>query len=105
MSDFSWVLKMAFRDFRKNFSRLLLFVSSMVVGIAALVGISSFGENLKKGIDQQSKELVGADLVLENRKPLGPQPTDSLAIGTAEEINFASMVAFPIYRCEPADAS
>ena len=66
MSDFSWVLKMAFRDFRKNFSRLLLFVSSMVVGIAALVGISSFGENLKKGIDQQSKELVGADLVLEN---------------------------------------
>lgn len=95
MSDFSWVLKMAFRDFRKNFSRLLLFVSSMVVGIAALVGISSFGENLKKGIDQQSKELVGADLVLENNKPLGPQPTDSLAIATAEEINFASMVAFP----------
>ncbi|MCL6259762.1 FtsX-like permease family protein [Aquiflexum sp. TKW24L] len=95
MSDFSWVLKMAFRDFRKNFSRLLLFVSSMVVGIAALVGISSFGENLKRGIDQQSKELVGADLVLENNKPLGPQPTDSLAIATAEEINFASMVAFP----------
>lgn len=95
MSDFSWVLKMAFRDFRKNFSRLLLFVSSMVVGIAALVGISSFGENLKKGIDQQSKELVGADLVLENNKPLGPQPTDSLATATAEEINFASMVAFP----------
>ena len=95
MSDFSWVLKMAFRDFRKNFSRLLLFVSSMVVGIAALVGISSFGENLKKGIDQQSKELVGADLVLENNKPLGIQPTDSLAVATAEEINFASMVAFP----------
>jgi len=95
MSDFSWVLKMAFRDFRKNFSRLLLFVSSMVVGIAALVGISSFGENLKRGIDQQSKELVGADLVLENNKPLGLQPTDSLAIATAEEINFASMVAFP----------
>ena len=67
----------------------------MVVGIAALVGISSFGENLKKGIDQQSKELVGADLVLENNKPLGPQPTDSLATATAEEINFASMVAFP----------
>ena len=70
MSDFSWVLKMAFRDFRKNFSRLLLFVSSMVVGIAALVGISSFGENLKRGIDQQSKELVGADLVLENKNKI-----------------------------------
>jgi putative ABC transport system permease protein len=95
MADFSWILLMAYRDFRKNFSRLLLFVSSMVVGIAALVGISSFGENLKKDIENQSKELVGADLVLENNKPLGEQPTDSIAIQTAEEVNFASMVAFP----------
>ncbi|SMD43070.1 putative ABC transport system permease protein [Aquiflexum balticum DSM 16537] len=95
MADFSWILLMAYRDFRKNFSRLLLFVSSMVVGIAALVGISSFGENLKKDIENQSKELVGADLVLENNKPLGEQPTDSIAIQRAEEVNFASMVAFP----------
>lgn len=86
---------MAIRDIRKNFSRLLLFVSSMVVGIAALVAISSFGENLKKDIDQQSKELLGADLVLEKNQPLGEQPTDTLAIQTAEEVNFASMVAFP----------
>jgi putative ABC transport system permease protein len=95
MADFSWILTMAIRDIRKNFSRLLLFVSSMVVGIAALVAISSFGENLKKDIDQQSKELLGADLVLEKNQPLGEQPTDSLAIKTAEEVNFASMVAFP----------
>lgn len=95
MVDFAWVLKMAVRDFRKNFSRLLLFVSSMVVGIAALVGISSFGENLKKDIDRQSKELVGADLVLDKSSPIGEQPTDTLAIQIANEVNFASMVAFP----------
>ncbi|WP_291783147.1 FtsX-like permease family protein [Cecembia sp.] len=95
MADFSWILKMAFRDFRKNFSRLLLFVSSMVVGIAALVGISSFGENLKKDIDQQSKELVGADLVLSKSSPLGVQGTDTLALNQANEVNFASMVVFP----------
>ena len=95
MADFSWILKMALRDFRKNFSRLLLFVSSMVVGIAALVAISSFGENLKKDIDRQSKELVGADLVLGKNSPLGVQPTDTIAIQKADEVNFASMVAFP----------
>lgn len=95
MADFSWILKMAFRDFRKNFSRLLLFVSSMVVGIAALVGISSFGENLKKDIDKQSKELVGADLVLSKSSPIGVQGPDTLALNIANEINFASMVAFP----------
>lgn len=95
MADFSWILTMAMRDIRKNFSRLLLFVSSMVVGIAALVAISSFGENLKKDIDQQSKELLGADLVLRRNQALEEQPTDTLAIQVSEEINFASMVAFP----------
>ena len=95
MADLSWVLKMAFRDMRKNFSRLMLFVSSMVVGIAALVAIGSFGENLKKDIDRQSKELLGADLVLDNNRPLGGQPTDTLALKISEEVNFASMVAFP----------
>ena len=95
MPDVAWILKMAGRDFRKNLSRLLLFVSSIVVGIAALVAISSFGENLVKDIDNQAKELLGADLVLENNKPLGVQALDSLALETASEINFASMVAFP----------
>ena len=95
MPDFSWILKMALRDFRKNLSRLLLFVSSIVVGIAALVAISSFGENLVKDIDNQAKELLGADLVLENNKPLGDQALDSVAVEMASEVNFASMVAFP----------
>lgn len=95
MPDFGWILKMALRDFRKNLSRLLLFVSSIVVGIAALVAISSFGENLTKDIDNQAKELLGADLVLENNKPIGDQPVDSLASEMASEVNFASMVAFP----------
>lgn len=95
MPDFAWILKMALRDFRKNISRLLLFVSSIVVGIAALVAISSFGDNLTADIDNQAKELLGADLVLENNKPIGDQPIDSLATLTASEVNFASMVAFP----------
>lgn len=95
MPDFAWILKMALRDFRKNLSRLLLFVSSIVVGIAALVAISSFGENLTQDIDNQAKELLGADLVLENNKPIGDQAVDSLATAMAAEVNFASMVAFP----------
>lgn len=95
MYRFSWILTMAFRDFRKNISKLLLFISSIVVGIAALVAISSFGDNLRKDIDRQGKELLGADLSLENNQPLGDQALDTLALKVAEEINFASMVSFP----------
>lgn len=96
MPDFDWILKMAFRDIRKNISRLLLFISSIVVGIAALVAISSFGENLTQDIDNQAKELLGADLVLENNQPVGVHhQLDSMAVEMAAEVNFASMVAFP----------
>src|SRR5690606_15993488 len=95
MHSFSWTLTMAFRDFRKNLSKLLLFISSIVIGIAALVAISSFGDNLRKDIDRQGKELLGADLSLENNQPLGEQALDSVAIHRADEVNFASMVSFP----------
>ncbi|UCS94941.1 ABC transporter permease [Echinicola marina] len=94
MHRFEWILKMAFRDFRKNKGKLLLFISSIVIGIAALVAISSFGDNLSKDIDNQARELLGADLVLENNKPLGEQELDTMANELAEEINFASMVSF-----------
>lgn len=95
MGKNAWIFKMAMRDFRKNFSKLMLFVSAMVVGIAALVAISSFGDNLSNDIDSQAKELLGADLVLGNNQPIGKQDTDSLATAISEEVNFASMVAFP----------
>ncbi|WP_200975556.1 ABC transporter permease [Echinicola sp. 20G] len=95
MHRISWILKMALRDFRKNKAKLLLFVSSIVIGIAALVAINSFGDNLEHDIDSQAKELLGADLVLENNQPIGDQELDSMAQEMAEEVNFASMVAFP----------
>lgn len=96
MYNFLWTLKMAFRDFRQNKSKLILFISSIVIGIAALVGISSFGDNLSKAIDNQAKDLLGADLVLSNNQPL-PEDlfVDTLARGRSNEVNFASMVVFP----------
>lgn len=39
--------------------------------------------------------MLGADLVLGNNQPIGKQDTDSLATAISEEVNFASMVAFP----------
>ena len=62
---FSWLLVMAWRDSRRNRGRLFLFISSVVLGIAALVATLSFGNNLREDIDDQAKTLVGADLIIE----------------------------------------
>jgi putative ABC transport system permease protein len=90
-----WLIRMAWRDSRKNRARLLLFVSSIVLGIAALVAIQSFGENLKAQIELEAKALLGADLEIEGRQPVPEgilKMLDSLGAQTIREVNFASMV-------------
>lgn len=98
--DIRWIVRMAWRDSRKNRSRLFLFISSIIIGIAALVAIYSFGDNLEKDIDNQAASLVGADLVLySNRELTATTKTivdslNGLSQSYAEEQSFASMVMF-----------
>ena len=96
--NFPWLFRMAWRDSRKNRSRLLLFMSSIVLGIAALVAINSFGDNMEQGINDEAKKLLGADLVIENREPFSSSVVsffDSLGAEQSEEVSFASMILFP----------
>lgn len=88
---------MAWRDSRRDQGRLLLFIASIVLGIAALVSTLSFGQNLHDDIDDQAKELLGADMVISSNKPLSKAVealADSLPNRHSEECSFASMVSF-----------
>jgi putative ABC transport system permease protein len=88
---------MAWRDSRRNRSRLLLFISSIILGIAALVAINSLGNNLRQEIDNQAAGLLGADLELSHNKPFTPvilSLIDSLGDRRSEERRFTSMVYF-----------
>lgn len=96
--NYPWLLTMAWRDSRRNRSRLLLFMSSIVLGIAALVAINSFGDNMQRDIDAEAKKLLGADLVVESRFPFSDEVKhllDSLTEQQSEEVSFASMILFP----------
>ena len=70
--DIPWLLTMAWRDSRRNRSRLLLFMSSIVLGIAALVAIFSLDDHVRNDINNQAKALLGSDLVIESNKPPDP---------------------------------
>ena len=92
-----WLFKMAWRDSRRNRSRLLLFVSSVILGIAALVAVYSFRDNLQKDIESQAKILAGADLTIDSRKAPGKDALallDSLGDEQARERSMASMIYF-----------
>lgn len=89
---------MAWRDSRRNRGRLFLFVSSIILGIAALVAISSFGDNLQKDINQEANKLLGADLVVEGNFPMPDsvaEQIDFLEEERSDMARFASMIYFP----------
>ncbi|MBC8768516.1 ABC transporter permease [Arenibacter sp. BSSL-BM3] len=89
---------MAWRDGKASRRKLLLFMASIIMGIAAVVSIQSFGDNLKKNISEQSKSLMGADFIVDSRNPPNERVEgilDSLGGPDAKEINFPSMAAFP----------
>ncbi len=96
-ADLNWVLKMAWRDGRASGKRLLLFMASIILGIAALVSIQSFSKNLKENIALQSKSLMGADYIIDtNQIPTERVQTIIDSLGAdAQEVSFASMAAFP----------
>jgi len=92
-----WLFKMAWRDGKASISRLMLFMASIILGIAAVVSIQLFSENLKQNIKNQSKALMGADFIIDSRQLPSEKVQaiiDSLNVA-ASEVNFVSMAAFP----------
>ena len=95
--SFSWLVKMAWRDSRRNRSRLLLFVSSIILGIAAMVAIYSLGDNMSDEVDRQAASLLGADMMIGTGKQVSPEirkMADSLGDRRSEQRMFPSMIYF-----------
>ncbi|HZB12864.1 MAG TPA: FtsX-like permease family protein [Chryseolinea sp.] len=92
-----WVWVMAWRDARHNFSRLFLFMTSLITGIAAVVSLDSLNHALQNDIDRNAKELLGADLVINSDKKFDKSlqvAFDSSKLEQASEADMASMILF-----------
>ena len=86
-----WLLKMAWRDGKASGKRLLLFMASIILGIAAVVSIQSFGDSLKENIALQSKALMGADFIIDSNQPPNERVQeiiDSLGGANAKGVSF-----------------
>lgn len=91
------LVSLAWRESRSTRRRLLLYMSSISLGVAALVAIDSFAGNINRSVRAQSRALVGGDVSFGSRQAWTPKATalfDSLArAGTviARQTSFASM--------------
>ncbi len=88
---------MAWRDARHNFSRLALFIASIITGIAAVVALDAINYSMQNDIDNNAKELLGADLVINGDKKFPDHiitMLDSSRLEQAASADMASMVLF-----------
>ena len=95
------LLRLAWRESRFARSRLLLFLSSVALGVAALTAVQSFAVNFERGVQEQARELLGADLQIRARTTFGPATealVDSLAaagVPVARTVGTTSMALAP----------
>lgn len=95
------LLGLAWRESRTARRRLLLYMSSISLGVAALVAIDSFASNTQRSVREQARALLGGDIALTSRQNY-PKPVvlalDSLhkeGVGLAQVSTFASMALVP----------
>ncbi|MBM3263177.1 MAG: ABC transporter permease [candidate division Zixibacteria bacterium] len=96
--QWKWLFVMAWRDSRTHRRRLLLYVSSIILGTAALVAIRSLADSMELTVNLEAKSLLGADLSVSSGQPF-PQPVrdrlDSLGGERSLQMSFSSMLVMP----------
>src|SRR6185436_2108670 len=89
---------MAWRDSRSSRRKLALFSTSIVLGVAALAAIGSFGANLRRAVEEQTKTLINADLILRSSSFFSAEAESwfkQLGGEQSRGIVFNTMVYFP----------
>jgi putative ABC transport system permease protein len=91
---------MAARELRAAPRRLFLLMGTVAIGVAALVAINSFTDNLQDSVRRQARALLGADLALVSRQTFSPRVEallDTLSRGSrlARVTSFAAMAYVP----------
>lgn len=87
----------AWRDARSQLGSLILYCSGIIAGVAALVAILSFRADVLLTVDDQARELLGADLEIRHNEPFSDSHKalfDSLGGRQASGVAFSSMVVY-----------
>ena len=98
------IWSLAWRESRTARRRLLLYMSSISLGVAALVAIDSFSSNIIQSVKEQSRAMMGGDLTFNSSKPLAPAVDSLIDSLSRKGISFARVTTFPSMAVVPRTA-
>jgi putative ABC transport system permease protein len=70
----------ALRETRGSRGRLVFFIASLALGVAAITGVTALVGAIEDGIRDRSRELLGADVAIQSRRAI-PDELDELVAG------------------------
>ncbi|MEO7217070.1 MAG: FtsX-like permease family protein [Gemmatimonadaceae bacterium] len=93
--------RLAWRESRSTRRKLFLYMSTIAVGVAALVSIDSFARNVTRSVREQSRAVLGGDILLTSRRPFAKETEqyldslDSVGVRNVRLTTFPSMAVVP----------
>jgi putative ABC transport system permease protein len=99
-----FVLRMAWRESRASLGRLWMLTASVSVGVAALVAVNSFTDDLRDAVRGQARALLGADLSAGSSAPFSERAEAELA-RVAQGAAVARVARFQAMAFVPAGTS
>jgi putative ABC transport system permease protein len=104
----SFILRMAVREIRSSWRRLLFFFVCIAVGVAAIIALRSVIQSVRAGMSQQAQTLIASDILLTSNRPFTSNVLDTLAAeqraGRVTEVSQATEIPTMVRPAEPSKA-
>jgi len=75
----TFILRMATREIRSSWQRLLFFFVCIAVGVAAIIALRSVIQSVRAGMSQQAQTLIASDILLTSNRDFTPKVLDTIA--------------------------
>ncbi len=74
-----FVLRMAGREIRSSWQRLLFFFVCIAVGVASIVAIRSVIQSVRGALTREARAMMGADILLTSNRPFGTKVRETVS--------------------------
>jgi putative ABC transport system permease protein len=74
----TFVLRMALREIRASWRRLLFFFICIAIGVGSIVALRSLIQSVRVALAGEARTLLGADVVLSTNRPWTSTVVDSI---------------------------
>jgi putative ABC transport system permease protein len=101
-ASFRQLAGLTWRESRSARRRLLLYMSAISLGVAALVAIDSFADNVTRSVREQSRALLGGDISFASARPYTEEQKAFLdTLAKKNGASYARVVTFPSMALVP----